>query len=354
MKFEYDGKKLSHRTTQPCAAPNAPRRGKPLVAFFMYLGICIVIGLIWRLVNYFFGSGQAKEDLSSIRMPVAALSQESVLQPSDAKDTKERAVKGNLAMNDVLGYLTPSEAEIMQLYAHVVTSPVVAENRQYSSRLGNIPLLYDATNDVVNACAAKYVDDGEEKFCTLVFGGAARYARLVGLAAAAEEGGAKGALKTLMEKMPRGMCSRCSPSDAVGVIEKCGLVAALADPATLQKAVSNSSGTLIGVLAHEAGHHVFGHLLGDGAKANLEVERNREREADSFASSVISTSAFGEHIFAGTLFWHYAVAVQSDGDTDAGRSHPLSKERFLNFVRANPDTAAAMGVSSDVLRGESE
>ena len=354
MKFEYDGKKLSYNNKRSETSPNAPCRGKSLGAFFMYLGICAVIGLFWRLGNYFLGSGHAKDELSVMRVPVADLSKESVLQPSEPKVTKARAEKGVVAMRDALDYLTPSEAEIMQLYAHVVTSPVVAENRQYSSRLANIPLVYDSTNDIVNACAAKYVDDGEEKFCTLVFGGAARYARLVGLAAAAEEAGVKDALKTLMEKMPRGMCSRCSPSDAVGVIEECGLVAALADSATMQKAVSNSSGTLIGVLAHEAGHHVFGHLLDGGAKTNLEVERNREREADSFASSVISTSAFGEHIFAGTLFWHYAVAVQSDGDTDAGRSHPLSKERFLNFVRANPDKAAAMGVSSDVLRGESE
>ena len=139
------------------------------------------------------------------------------------------------------------------------------------------------------------------------------------------------------------------------VIERNSLVTALADPAIRQKAVSYSSGMLISVMAHETGHLVLGHLLSDGGtKPNLEISRNHEREADSFASSVISASPFGEYIFAGTLFMHYALVVQSDDDTDARRSHPLSKERFFNFVRANPDKASAMGVSPDVLHVERE
>ena len=80
-------------------------------------------------------------------------------------------------------------------------------------------------------------------------------------------------------------------------------------------------------------------------KKNIEIDRNEEREADSFASSVISASPFGEYIFAGTLFWHYAMAMQSDTDSDLASNHPLSRERFENFVRSNSEKAAAMGIT---------
>ena len=52
-------------------------------------------------------------------------------------------------------------------------------------------------------------------------------------------------------------------------------------------------------------------------------------------------------MFAGTLFWSYALAKQSDDISGAGNSHPLWKERFENFVRANSEKAAAMGIVLD-------
>ena len=119
----------------------------------------------------------------------------------------------------------------------------------------------------------------------------------------------------------------------------------MADKQIRLKAISYSSGTIVSVLAHESGHHALGHLLSFSEKTNLEIDRNQEREADSFASSVISASPFGEYIFAGTLFWHYAVAVQADGASDEGSNHPLSRERFENFVRANAEKAAALGIT---------
>ncbi len=63
---------------------------------------------------------------------------------------------------------------------------------------------------------------------------------------------------------------------------------------------------------------------------------------------MISASPFGEYVFAGTLLWHYALAVQADGESDLASTHPLSKERFKNFVRQNAEKAAAMGIKLEL------
>ena len=249
----------------------------------------------------------------------------------------------------VLAYLTPSEAEVDQLYSYVVNAPFVAENLQYRDRLKDIPFIYIATNDTVNAAAGRRLveKDGEKgiAFHTVFYGGAARYARLVGLAAALQDAGHKDMLKRFVKAMPQSFCGRCNAQECARFIVENGLADAVRDEKIRQRAISYSSGTIVSVLAHECGHHSLGHLLSFREKQNLEIDRNQEREADSFASSVISASPFGEYIFAGTLFWHYAMAMQTDSDVDAARSHPLSRERFENFVRANAEKAAAMGIT---------
>ena len=248
----------------------------------------------------------------------------------------------------ITAYLTPSEAEMDQLYSYVANAPFVAENLQYRDRMKDLPFIFVATNDIVNAAASRrpMVKDGEKgiAFYTVFYGGAARYARLVGLAAALQDAGHKGMLKKFVAAMPPSFCVRCGTEACVKFIAENGLVEALADGKIRQRAMSYSSGTIAYVIAHECGHHALGHLLGFSEKQNLEIVRNQEREADSFASSVISASPFGEYMFAGTLFWSYALAKQTDGDSDSGRSHPLWKERFENLVRANAEKAAAMGI----------
>jgi len=269
--------------------------------------------------------------------------------PDGGRHVHDTVVK--VSAEQVKAYLTPSEAEVEHLYRMVVTAPFVAENFQYRERLKDIPFVYIATNDIVNAASGRRVveKDGEKclAFHTVFFGGAARYARLVGLAAALQDAGHKDMLKKFVAAMPRRFCGICDEKSCEKFIVANGLGEALSDEKIRLRAISYSSGTIISVLAHECGHHALGHLLGFPDKQNLEIDKNQEREADSFASSVISASPFGEFIFAGTLFWHYAVAMQSDGDSDAERDHPLSRERFENFVRSNRDKAAAMGITLD-------
>ena len=308
----------------------------------MVLWFCILLYLaieVWRS-GYRCGSEEAAT-------PVQAVSTDGV---SDVGRHVQDDVS-KISAEQVKAYLTPSESEVKQLYCMVVTAPFVAKNLQYSDRLKDIPFVYIATNDIVNAAAGRRVveKDGEKCFAfhTVFFGGAARYARLVGLAAALQDAGHKDMLKKFVAAMPRRFCGICDEESCEKFIVANGLDEALADEKIRLRAISYSSGTIISVLAHECGHHALGHLQGFPDKQNLEIDKNQEREADSFASSVISASPFGEFIFAGTLFWHYAIAMQSDGESDAKSNHPLSMERFENFVRSSAEKAAAMGITLD-------
>ena len=262
-----------------------------------------------------------------------------------------RAIKesGSVADEQLKEYLTPSEAEMIQMYGYVVQAPFVTENLQYRDRVAKADFAYIETNNVVNAFAGRRVveENGKESlaFHTIFFGGAARYARMLGLAAAVQDAGKEGLLRKFITHIPPRLCVECSEKDAVSYLRRSGVADYLSDAAIRQRAISYSSGTIVSALAHEVGHLSLGHLLSTSGKTNLEIERNQEREADSFASSVISASPFGEYIFAGTLFWHYALAVQSDSGNGLDRNHPLSRERFENFVRANAEKAAAMGIA---------
>lgn len=336
-KYTFDSRSLSTNNSQhkqqerPSASSpvgesraKAPSRAKASV-FGMLLVTCGLVLLLYLI----FGKA--------------------LLLNSDNRHVQGSVVKASAGQ--VKAYITPSEAEVEQLYRLVVAAPFVVENSQYRDRLKDIPFVYIATNDIVNAFAeCRAVEkDGEKGFAchTVLFGGAARYARLVGLAAALQDAGHKDMLKKFVAAMPRRFCGKCDEESCEKFIVANGLDEAIADAKIRLRAISYSSGTIISVLAHECGHHAFGHLQRSPAKPNLEIDRNQEREADSFASSVISASPFGEFIFAGTLFWHYAVAMQSDEESDVKRNHPLSMERFENFVRSNTEKAAAMGITLD-------
>lgn len=340
MKYTFSEKELTTPAAPPPprlphrAGPSGPRPGGGGWKWFLaVLAVAVAAGcVVWRC--------RVRTDRDALTRTCGAVPEKETA-PKNVTLTKDTARR-------IAEYLTPSDAEMEQLYRMVVNTPFVAENLQYRDKLKDIPFLYVATNDTVNALAGVHVTEkGNEKeigFHTVFFGGAARYARLVGLAAALEEAGNKDIFKTFVEAMPKRFCARCPEEDCVAFIAANGLAKAATDEKIRMRAVSFSSGTIVSILAHECGHHAFGHLLNTSKKKNLEINRNQEREADSFASSVISASPFGEYVFAGTLFWHYALAVQADGDSDLASTHPLSKERFKNFLQANAEKTAALGI----------
>jgi len=329
------------------ALQDGPRGVSPTVKI---VKLTIAVGVIATLLWWAYRAFTVAKPMLEDEEVVAEESAENEVAPT-GDSVNQRAAKdagSKISEDQIRAFLTPADAEMVQLYGYVVQAPFVTENLQYRERLQSVDFAYIATNDVVNAFSGRRVEEKDGKqglaFHTIFLGGAARYARMVGLAAAVQDAGKSGCLKRFISHMPPYMCGRCNEEECIAYLRRSGIDASIADASIRQRAISYSSGTIVSVIAHESGHHALGHLLSTAEKSNLEIDRNQEREADSFASSVISASPFGEYIFAGTLFWHYAVAMQSDGNSDISRDHPLSKERFENFVRANREKAEAMGV----------
>lgn len=246
-----------------------------------------------------------------------------------------------------LDFFLPSKAEIDQLYENVHRSTHVQNNSHYREVIDSAKFIYSNTCAVVNAFAAwRALDSTRPKELTRVivfYGGAAVFCRLSSLAVAARQAGDKTAVKRFLTALKPRDTDLTNFDTVKRVIADASLAGALDSEQVRKKAKSVAAGMVIGILAHEAGHQALGHNDKERRDDNLEVSRNQEREADSFASSVIASSPFGEYIFAGTLLWYYALASQEANSQE--RTHPLSKERFENLVRANPDKAAEMGIA---------
>ena len=260
--------------------------------------------------------------------------------------THQGAKEGDVSSERLSPYAIPSEAEMVQLFEYVRNSSHVKENLLYANIMKDCRFFYTADNDTVNAFAGLRKvkeESGEIMKIVCVHGGAARFARVAALAVAAGQYGDKGAGARFVKALSSEDCGKMDTAAAVRIVNEAKLGGVLDNAQALAKAKSVSAGLLLGIIAHECGHQSLGHVLKMGDSVNLEIYRNQEREADLFASSVISSSPFGEYILAGTLFWHYALANQRQDAV--ATTHPLSKERFENFVRANAELAASLGVT---------
>ena len=122
-----------------------------------------------------------------------------------------------------------------------------------------------------------------------------------------------------------------------------GLMRIMCGQESLVEANAIAYGTIIGVLAHEFGHLALGHCNGIGMYLSDEVSRNQEREADSFASSVVNLSEYRNVIGIGKIIWELALTVFQKVCRETATTHPLSAERLVDFVRANPSTAREIG-----------
>ena len=245
-------------------------------------------------------------------------------------------------------YIQPSKAEMVQLFEYARRAPVVQDNGVYAGIMNRARFEYlvdsktDAKSDKVNANAG--IDTAGEPVIR-VFGGAARIGRVAALSIAAMKyGGDESAAKRFIGTLSRSQCHTFTINDAIQVVNDAGLVGALRNDRVVVNARTISAGLMLGIIAHEAGHLSLGHCATkvNYYATNLEVARNREREADSFSSSVIASSPFGESILEGTLLWHFVLACHEGSAQET--THPLSRERLENIVRANKDLARSLGI----------
>lgn len=247
-------------------------------------------------------------------------------------------------------FFRPAESEMEQIYQFIVTSPHIRDNELYAAAMEGVPLLYQEDENEVNAVARRQQVETEEgtaeAWSILLYGGLVRYSRLLGLAAA-EEKRREGTLQRTVDDMPRSLLGNATLENTAAFAAREGLAEAVSDETTRRFAKDFSSGMIMGVLAHETGHHALGHLMGTGKPADEGIQRDQELQADLFASSITKASPIGnETMLVGQLLFHYAMAMQTgeeEGDRNTG-DHPLSRWRFETFVRQNEELAASVGI----------
>jgi len=259
----------------------------------------------------------------------------------------------SMARADVAGigtvfadFMQPSGVEMAQLFEYVRRAPVVQDNQVYAATMNRVRFEYniDPNNVEHNKVNANAGLDKNGVPVIRIFGGAARIGRVAALSIATMKYGNDGdAVKRFIATLKPAQCHTFTVNDAIQVTNDAKLVTALRSDGVIVNAKSISAGLMLGIIAHEAGHLSLGHSFSRGNyyKTNLEVARNREREADSFSSSVIATSPFGESILEGTLLWYYVLASHERGEES---THPLSRERFMNIVNSNKELARKLGI----------
>lgn len=243
--------------------------------------------------------------------------------------------------HELATYLTPGREEVWQWWQMLVQSPYLHTNTAYADAMRRTNFYYRHDENVLNAYACR--ENGQQGgFAVNFFGGMMRFCRLASLAVAADMCGRPGTAARFAQVFD--LYASLSPMDALREMEMQGLDDVYALAGVKSRALAISSGMIISILAHEMGHICLGHVQGPNYyDSNHEISRNREREADSFAATITAASPFGEYMLAGILFWAYAMAQQEKGA--AATTHPLSIERFNNFVRANPTLAATFGLN---------
>jgi len=109
-------------------------------------------------------------------------------------------------------------------------------------------------------------------------------------------------------------------------------------------------------IAHEFGHICLGHCRNTNLLMPHDVSRNQEREADSFASSVLGSMFHADArkpLFVSYLKCQFAWAFRNRvirdvlGGNVRASTHPLAEERLLNAVRANSELAQELGITED-------
>ena len=274
-----------------------------------------------------------------------------------------RAIAGVKEAEDLdpmeVAYLwSTSEAELQQLMAYVCTSPHVTSNPSYAKVAEDLLFVIAKEDPTINAFATlgEYAQaPGIPADAPMIYllNGAILYAKLISAAFVASrlmldsDPSMENPMPIFVTLIGNWVVeNRCEITEA-GVADfagQLGLHYLFANSGLYRKVSSFASAVIICILAHEFGHLSLGHV--HGVSVNLEVSRNQEREADSFASSVISSGPFGGYMVLGTVLWELVWVWLETVTGEPATTHPLSSERLADLIRANPSAAAELGLSA--------
>lgn len=256
-------------------------------------------------------------------------------------------------------FLSPTESDIVKLFAQVRDSSAVAGNSKHQHVAAGIDC-HVVEDDSLNAYAHwKRLESGARIREICYHTGHARFDRVVGAIAGktlnkdgSDEEREK-AMWTLVLGIPKALKEsrfRIDEKTAKALLATAGVSERdFAQPGFIDNARKVADGIALSTLSHEMGHHLLGHLDMDfDSVADKAFDRTLEDQADSFASSVMVAANNKENrrqMFMGRFFWSLIVASTEKGDSDEDRSHPLTKRRLRNLIEADPETSRELGVS---------
>ncbi|HID69016.1 MAG TPA: hypothetical protein EYP35_00815 [Desulfobacterales bacterium] len=249
--------------------------------------------------------------------------------------------------------LETSEQEIHQIAGFVFQSPHVQSNQLYRMRAASTALVYLGEDKTVNAFATDHPHpriDAQPPFIAIL-GGMVSATRLTALALGYDRAAATDQSRQLFIQTVQAIGHKIvagsgafSSSDAAEIFNNSDLAEQCEDGEVQRRARSYGAAMNMSVIAHELGHIALGHTLGE-SQVNMEISRNQEREADSFAASVASASPFSDYTVAGGIFWWVILTwVEAVAGVGKASTHPHSRERLLDYIRANQEQAQALGI----------
>jgi C1A family cysteine protease len=260
-------------------------------------------------------------------------------------------------------FLSPSERDIVSVFAQVRDSPAVAGNSKYQHVAAGIDC-HVVADDSLNAYAHwKRLESGARIREICYHAGHARFDRVVGAIAcktvAADGGGEEQAkaMLALVVGIPKALRESRYRIDAE-TAESLLAVAGVGEedfsrPGFAENARKVADGIALSTLSHEMGHHLLGHLDGDSnLAANMVFGRAEEEQADLFATQVMAAAGTEDgrrQIFMGRFFWSLIVASTEQDGSDEDRTHPATRRRLRNLIESDPATARELGVSVEMV-----
>ena len=229
----------------------------------------------------------------------------------------------------------------------VKKSPYVACNSDYRKKADDTKVTFASNEDLVNAYAQSF-DDTSHKITML--NGICNASKLMGVALAyfnknPDKKSAAGRLalscrwigneiidnnyKCPVSLIRKGLKDLCYKTDGMIGID----------------AKSYAAGGILAIVGHEQGHICLSHTL-QGGDYSDEMSRNNERQADLFGCNVSVTTPFATHIVLATLFGEVLFNWMI-GNEQIATTHPHSRERVFNTIRAHDTILAELGITED-------
>lgn len=252
-------------------------------------------------------------------------------------------------------FFAPTEDEIQAVFVQIARSPCVEQNPDYRNRAARAVFRYLPHRADINAYALK---KNNGTFEVVFYGGLIVAQRVVAAAVAAgdSQAGGKGDLKQpiqqalgtilrAMKKHNRAFHSRNGHNLYRHFLSE----SAMANP-HLGSSQAIAQAMHGHVIAHEFGHHFFGHTSDESA-GDSDSSRMQERQVDAFALQLLDSLAHRDFSHLGAILSILTLAIMHQDPSEEGSSHPAPLER-LELVFKNREASemceARFGITADL------